>query len=48
MSVLDIIIIGAFGILPFICSHGEEVVESIFMYELNLRTTVKKRLLLNP
>ena len=34
---LTIVILGAFGILPFHCSHDEEVVENLIMYELNLR-----------
>ena len=39
LSVIDIVILGAFGILPF-CPHDEEDVESLIMYELNLRMIV--------
>ena len=39
LSVLDIVILGAFGIL-LSCPHDEEDVESLIMYELTLRTTV--------
>ena len=35
LSVLDIVILGAFGYYLFICPHGEEVVESFIRYELD-------------